>query len=394
MDRIGGIPEGETPRGEEMTLPLLRFEDRFPCWDEETFSLAGEAPSALGALAAKGLLREAGGGYVLTPAGDRDRLKCAERLRIPAFAAIEPFDPAESLWNNRLCQLMRRAVRGRFGGVEYSLNEKLPILPGLSSGELWLRDGDGRVKYRWAEHPLIKSFLARFPRGDAAARQSAALGDAAMWRWAEAAGASFRVQSFNLVMRSRDGREPRRETPHSPADVFYMKDANRLFFLRTSGKIPAEIYDAIGLLHLFMLGQRRVYLPGFADVDSCGQENWTALVLAADGEEELTALRERYSFDGKNLIEPANPLFIIGTSVERLRKQDKPEDDVYGWLSGRSVGIAAPDPRNRSRSKAEYDDIAYQSEPRRESARSEADSRGRLLGAAARSARGPYAPAP
>ena len=115
-----------------------------------------------------------------------ERLRCADRLRLTAFAAETPFDPKEALWNNRLRLLMGRAVLGRPGFNGYSLDEKIPVLPGLSRGGLWRYDDDGRVSYRWPSHPLVKSFLARFPLCGASARGSAAPGDAAMWRWAEA----------------------------------------------------------------------------------------------------------------------------------------------------------------------------------------------------------------
>ena len=137
-----------------MTRSLLLFRESSPCWDEETFLLAGKAPHLLHELTAKGLLRKAGGGYVLTPEGDMERLRCADRLRLTAFAAETPFDPKEALWNNRLRLLMGRAVLGRPGFNGYSLDEKIPVLPGLSRGGLWRYDDDGALviagrRIRW-----------------------------------------------------------------------------------------------------------------------------------------------------------------------------------------------------------------------------------------------------
>ncbi|MDO4560277.1 MAG: hypothetical protein Q4C86_04935 [bacterium] len=324
-----------------MENALLLFEDKYPCWDEETFTLVGEDPAALSRLADGGLLETAGGGYILTPKGDAERLEYAQEQYLPAYP-IKPFDPAGALWNNRLYLLMERAFIGQFGVKEYSVNESLPVFPKLSRNELW-KEEKGRVRYLWPEHPLVKNFLERFPQWGVAARQSAVPGDAAMWKWAGESGAEFCIQRFNLILRSRYDFELYRKTPHLPEDIFYMKDADRLFFLRTSDKSPEEIYDAIGYLHLFMLGQRRVYIPGYADIDSHEQENWTMLVLAADTEEELAAVYQRYVLDGKNLIEPANPLFIIGTSVERLRRQSEPEATVYDWFCDKSLHIVRPD---------------------------------------------------
>ena len=102
MNGIESISEMENTRADDMTRSLLLFRESSPCWDEETFLLAGKAPHLLHELTAKGLLRKAGGGYVLTPEGDMERLRCADRLRLTAFAAETPFDPKEALWNNRL----------------------------------------------------------------------------------------------------------------------------------------------------------------------------------------------------------------------------------------------------------------------------------------------------
>ena len=383
MNGIESISEMENTRADDMTRSLLLFRESSPCWDEETFLLAGKAPHLLHELTAKGLLRKAGGGYVLTPEGDMERLRCADRLRLTAFAAETPFDPKEALWNNRLRLLMGRAVLGRPGFNGYSLDEKFPGLPGLSRGGLWRYDDDGRVSYRWPSHPLVKSFLARFPLCGASARGSAAPGDAAMWRWAEAAGAKFCIQSFNMVLRSRRCHE----TPHLPEDIFYMNNADRLFFLRTAGKSHEEIYDAIGRLHLFLLGQRHVYLPGYMDSGSCGQENRTMLVLTADSEEELASLRKRCLSDGENLVEPAGPLFIAGTSVERLRKQEMPEDTVYDWFCERSVDLV----RCRASDKAR----ACKRELRRGRTRRETGFRGgEFVGLPAYPSQGPYVSLP
>lgn len=331
-----------------MERALLLFEDKFPCWNAETFVLVDEDPSYLGKLEKIGLLAAAGGGYVLTPEGEAQRLKTAEKHYLPAIPnmfSLPITDAAAeaALWNNKLYLLMERAFLGQFGIKEYSVDEKLPSVPRLPREELWHTGEGGRVEYLWPKHPLLNSFMERFPLWGVAARKKTAPGYAAVRKWADDCGAKFDIQRFNLILRSRYDFELYRKMPHLPEDIFYMKDADRLFFLRTSDKTPAEIYDAIGRLHLFMLGQRRVYIPGYADIDSQEQENWTMLVLVADTEDELAAVYERYSFDGKNLIEPANPIFIVGTSIDRLRGQRRTEYTVYDWFCDRTVHIVRPD---------------------------------------------------
>ena len=122
-----------------------------------------------------------------------------------------------------------------------------------------------------------------------------------------------------------------------------MKDADRLFFFRVTEENTDDFYTRIGLLHLFMLGQRRVYIPGYADIDSHEQENWTMAVAAADDEKSLEAISAKLQSQGRALIDPANPFFIVGTSLERLRGMQKPKDTVYDWFCEDTVHISRPD---------------------------------------------------
>lgn len=324
-----------------MDRALLLFEDKFPCWDEETFALVGENVSSLSKLAGDGLLVKDGEGYVLTEKGEKRRQECA-KLHYLSALPIGEFDAEKALWNNRLYLLMERAFIGQFGIKEYSVNEALPSVPKLAREALWGVE-NGRVKYRWPESTLVRSFYEAFPKWGVGTRGTTPPGDAGMRRWMEENGAEADEVRFNLILRSRYDFELYRKEAHLPDDLYYMKDADRLFFLRATGDNYDEIYDAIGKLHLFLLGQRRVYIPGYADIDSQQQENWTMIVMAADNERELEGVYERLSHDGRNLIDPANPLFIVGTSIERLRLQPKPEYTVYDWFCDRSVHIVRPD---------------------------------------------------
>ena len=317
-----------------MEKELLLFDAGFPCWDEETCALADGEPRNLEKLAALGLLSRAGGGYVLTPEGDAERLKLAGENFIPA-SPIPAFDAEKSLWRNKLYQLMdRRAFTGLFplGVKEYTVNENLPYAPALGRGEMWTKDGAGRTRYVWPEHPLVKSFIERFPLWGLAARGVKAPGRDGLLAWLAASGAREEIQRFELVLRYRYDFQHYRENTYDADDIFRIKNANRFFFIRTSDKTPEEIYDIIGRLHLFLLAQRRVYIPGYAMMDSELQENQTMAVLAADTEEELAEVKQNYARDGKNLISPVMPLFIIGTSLERLRTQREPQPAAYDWF--------------------------------------------------------------
>ena len=46
---------------------------------------------------------------------------------------------------------------------------------------------------------------------------------------------------------------------------------------------------------------------------------------------------------GHELIDPANPLFILGTSIERLRSQKEQNRTIYDWFQEEAVRIMRPD---------------------------------------------------
>ncbi|HIT03322.1 MAG TPA: hypothetical protein IAC22_02360 [Candidatus Caccocola faecipullorum] len=327
-----------------MEQELLLFEDKFPCWDEETVALAGGDAASLCELEERGLLAEAGNGYVLTAEGEKKRVELAEESFLPV-SPIGEFNAEKALWNNRFYHLMDcRAFTSLFplGLKEYTVDETLPFAPALSRKELWTRE-EGKTRYIWPEHKLVKSFLKRFPDWGVATRGKPVPGQAAMDEWLAESGAQAGAVNFNLVLRGRYDFQAYRGLERLPDDIFHLKDADRFFFLRTSDKTPEDIYDAIGRLHLFMLNQRRVYVPGYADVDAMDLENWTMLVLAADTEAELEEVAARYSADGQNLIAPAMPLYIIGTSVERLRRVHEPKAGHYDWFDEDTVHIVRAD---------------------------------------------------
>ena len=324
-----------------MERALLLFEDKFPCWDEETFALVGENILSLRSLEKAGYLKRAGGGYVLTKDGNVRRQICAEECGL-APVQIGKFDAEEALWNNRLYLLMERAFVGQFGIKEYSTAEELRFTPRLERERLWDRSSDG-LRYLWPDDPMIRSFIAAFPKWGVGARGVKAPGAAGLAKWASENGAAEDSITFNLILRSRYDFALYRGAAILPDDIFRIKDADRLFFLRAEPDNLDTLCDQIGKLHLFMLNQRRVYVPGYADIDEHEQENWTMIVLVTEKEKQLEELRAALSPDAKALISPANPLFVIGTSFERLRWQQEPEKTVYDWFCDRTVHIARPD---------------------------------------------------
>lgn len=320
---------------------LLLFEPDFPCWDEETVSLAGENKYAIRYLCDSGYVSASGEGFILTDLGIRTRMEIAEEYGMKT-EPIKSFDPESSLWNNRLYLLMEKAFRGQYSVKEYSLNEHLPVVPDLPANELY-RIEKGHVIYTWQKHPLVRSFMETFPNWGVRTRGQIPPGENALEKWISKYGAASGSLRTNLLLRSRYDFELYRKEPPYEWDICRLKDTDRYFFFKVTENNLSKFYEDLGKLHIFLLGQKRVHIPGYADFDSQDQEAWTICVTVTETEHELKTVAKELSRNADALIEPSKPLFIIGTSIERLRNQKIPEDTAYDWFCDRTLHIARPD---------------------------------------------------
>ncbi len=323
------------------TRSILLFEPDFPCWDEETFALAGEDPASLAQMLKEGCLIQAAGGYVLTEKGENERRREAEANWL-SYAPTPSFDAERALWNNRLYLLMERAFLGRFGIKEYSLDEALPVIPALPDEQM-MQISEGKMRYIWGEQPIIQNFLAEFPHRGVGSRGLTPPGEEAFAKWAAKNGAAQTTLCPNLILRSRYDFDLYRKAAPYPSDKYKMKDADRLFFFRVKSGGTTDFLRALGDLQLFLLAQKHIYIPGYGDIDSQDQENWTMAVIVCENEAELEKSAAQIAAYGKALIDPMPPLFLIGTSIERLRAQKQPEDTVYDWFCDQTTHIARPD---------------------------------------------------
>lgn len=270
---------------------ILLFEPDFPCWDEETFALAGEDPASLTQLLQEGLVAQAGSGCVLTEKGESARRQEAEANWL-SYAPMPPFDAARALWNNRLYLLMERAFIGRFGIKEYSLDEALPVVPALTDEQM-IQISEGKARYLWREQPVIQNFLTEFPHSGVGSRGLTPPGDEALAKWAAKNGAARTSVRPNLILRSRYDFDLYRKAASYPSDKYKMKDADRLFFFRVKSGGTTDFLRALGDLQLFLLAQKHIYIPGYGDIDSQDQENWTMTVVVCDSEAELEKARRK-----------------------------------------------------------------------------------------------------
>ncbi len=324
---------------------LLLFSHERPCWDEETLGLAGENPDALEKLVDSGDLLRFPFGYGLTPQGVRTRERVSQELCVPVDPAGDPLKDEgmarEMLERNRLEQFLDRAFVTDWGIKETTVGETFPVVPCLPDKRYFAFEG-GRVCALWPEEPLVKSFLEAFPHWGVAARGLPAPGQEGLDRWAAENQAPTGSLTFDFVLRSRYDFNHYKGHAPMPSDRFRFLNADRLFARKVRGR-PEDLLPLLGRLHIFLMAQRRVYLPGWFDIDVEQQENWVLLALATDTEAQLESLTRTLRTWGHALIEPAAPLYIVGTSIERMRAQSEQKRTIYDWFQEETVRILRPD---------------------------------------------------
>ena len=323
---------------------LLLFTDSLPCWDEETVKIAGENPDGLKALSEVGDLLPMSGGYVLTEKGVITRENAAKDLCLPVTPAEIISDESkarELLEINRMTQFLDRAFVTDWGIKEVTVRESFPIVPCLNDDEYFAFDG-GRVIATWPEHDTVKKFFADFPNVGVAARKFPAPGQSGLDEWTLKNNLAYGDLTVDFVLRSRADFNHYKNYPQFESDRYKFLDSDQLFAHKVTGR-PEDLLPFIGKIHILLTLQRRIYLPGWFDIDHDENEDWHLLAFVTDSESQLETLTRTLRSWGHELITPVNPLFIIGTSIERLRNQTEQKRTIYDWFCDETVKILRPD---------------------------------------------------
>lgn len=323
---------------------LLLFTDSLPCWDEETVKIAGENPNGLKILADAGDLLPMSGGYVLTQKGLITRENAARDLYLPITHAEIISDESEAhrlLEINRMTQFLDCAFVTDWGIKEVSIRESFSLSPRLKDDEYFAFEGE-RVITTWPEHDTVKRFLSDFPNSGVAARKYPAPGQKRLDEWTSRNNLAYENFTVDFVMRSRADFNHYKNYPQLESDRYKFLDSDQLFAHKVT-ESPEDLLPFIGKLHILLTLQRRIYLPGWFDIDHDENEDWHLLALVTDSESQLETLTRTLRSFGHELINPINPLFIIGTSIERLRNQTEQNRTIYDWFCDETVKILRPD---------------------------------------------------
>jgi hypothetical protein len=324
---------------------LLLFSPQCPCWDEETIRTAGDNPDSLEQLEKADCLTRLGGGYVLTPFGCEQRRRISAEFCVP----VQPIDtaPADNsaahaaLERCRMYVFLDHAFKTQWGIKEVTIGESFPVVPALPDNGYFSIE-NGRAKALWPENPLIRSLRTFFPKSAEDARKDPAPGQNGLKAWAAHAFAGETTLTVDFMLRSRADFAHYKNIRGLDSDIYSFYNTDRIFAFRC----PEDLHDflpVLGRLHVFMEEQRRIFVPGHFDLDAEEQECWTLLCLVTDTEAELEKQAQTLQRWGHALIDPARPLYLIGTSIERLRAQKEIKDTIYDWFQEETMHIMRPD---------------------------------------------------
>ena len=324
---------------------LLLCSPQCPCWDEETVRIAGSDPASLEQLEKVSCLKRLGGGYVLTPLGEEKRRDISTEICVPVQPIITaPSDEAsadDALERCRMYVFLDHAFKTQWGIKEVTVSEHFPVVPALPD-DGYFSVINGRAEALWPENQWIKSLREAFPKNAEDARKVPAPGQAGLKAWAARTGARENTLTVDFMLRSRADFNHYRTIRGLDSDLYSFFNTDRIFAFRCPTDLR-RFLPVLGRLHVFMEEQRRIFVPGHFDLDAEEQECWTLLCLVTRTEAELEKAAQTLRGWGHALIDPACPLYIIGSSIERLRSQEEIKDTIYDWFQEETMHIMRPD---------------------------------------------------
>lgn len=298
---------------------LLLFDVQHPCWNEETVALAGEDQEALLSLASEGFLEKKGAFYTLSGPGTDLFLTEAASAFYDASPGTTPENPERAHRRNRMELLLRRSFLGRWGLKESRPGARLPWFPSLDRQELFRAETTGEFTWTYTTHPHVQFLLDAYPLPKNAHGPSPSL--QGLKTLLRKHNISVSHLELDLLLLQHYDFEQYMHVPTHPNDELKLRNTDRLYcrlvppFTAKKNLFSPEEMETIlwdmGRLHLFLLWQRRIYLPWFFDRDTEEQDaiNWWFWIT--DTEEEAMAFQRRLSPFGEALSRPGDRKSVV-----------------------------------------------------------------------------------
>jgi hypothetical protein len=314
---------------------LLLFDEEHSCWTEVMVGLIGQDPGTLNVLLEKKLLEKEGEVYFLTHNGTERCRQVAKEFFLPS----RPCPPGAATDKRRVAKrsllqlLLDKRHLQRWGLKEYRKPFRFE-LPDLSRGELFSLSGRN-LTWRYAENPVFVNMVRDFPLAGLAARKELPPAPERLAAWAAENMPKKRIMEADLLYKSRYDFQAYAQFPELPGDPCGLLNTDR--FLCFFG-VPPEpenenaLLTLLGEFHMFLTMLRRMYLPGYVDLDSLDQDGINWLLYVYEREDEASRCAELLAPLGRGLAGPAAPLEIWSLSFEALWKWDKPAESIHDLL--------------------------------------------------------------
>ena len=314
-------------------MVLLLFDHLHPCWNEESVFLAGEDPESLGRLHVEGLLDKNNDRYFLSAKGIDVFKTLSSQWFCETVPVEESLDEAAQkyfLWRTTFQSLLDRSFVARWGAKDYHLGLHLEYSPALSGKDFFVNESS-HIVWTYDSHPLVKKMKEDFSLSGVKAREKTprTLEEIKEWHKLNNVPSSFFY--VDLLLLGRYDFAYYMHYPKHPNDVLGLVNADKFFCFQAPK--PFEHVDSyietIGKVHLFLLNQRRMYIPGYVDLDSADQDSLNWIIWIVDTEEEALSLHKILDPMGESLIGPARPLDVWILSLEALRNVHEKYEMVY-----------------------------------------------------------------
>jgi hypothetical protein len=320
----------------DLDCVLLLFDEGQPCWTPEMARLGGWEADALPALLREGLLSEEEGVCFLTPEGARRFEKAAAESFLPLRAGFPPPSGRRRDAGRGLLRLLLDTRHTQRWGIKEYLKPFRFEIPDLEEREIVSFDGK-KLTWLYPSHPVFVDMARDFPASGLAARAAPPPEPERVRAWLDGHAPRRRTAEFDLLYKSRYDSQAYAHFPKLPADPCGLLNADRFFFVfgppaGDAGAFPAAL-ARLGDFHVLLTMLRRMFIPGYVDLDSLDQDGVNWLVYVYEREEDARNFAARLAPLGEeNLAGPAAPLDIWSLSLDSLRGRTESAESIHDVL--------------------------------------------------------------
>jgi hypothetical protein len=296
-------------------------------------ALVGEDSGALESLCEDALLEKVERVYSLTDKG-------AERFLGEAKEAFLPCRPGRFCLgvdrrreaNRSLLQLLldKRHLQ-RWGVKEYCKPFRFEA-PDVKGEELFTVE-EGKIAWRYPESPVFVQMARDFPVVGLTAREKPAPTPESLATWMAANAPRRRTVEVDLLYKSRYDFQAYAHFSSLPCDPGGLLNTDRFLcrFASPSGPL-SELLTLLGEFHMFLTMMRRMYMPGYVDLDSLDQDAINWLLYVYEREEEALRCRDRLAPFAQSLAGPGAPLEVWSLSLEALWRREGTVESIHDLL--------------------------------------------------------------